>query len=224
MLRSRRCPTRRQQATVVKNGSWWELSPSDAGSGAVPLPNNGTEALAVFDLYIAHGPGRTGGSGGGGAAYEYTVLPGVTSAGDMPALAATGAGLVVNTPGDGSLHAAVEPGRGLLLGAVWAAPTRASGLLHLGGWSLSASRPSLFVLQSFQNGTVVGTASVRPKLASLPAAHVPLAQICWLATHVRFQLSEILLACERSDCARQPIACYTMVLNRAVRCARRPGS
>jgi hypothetical protein len=149
-------------STAVKNGSWWDIAPGDAGSGQVPLPDNGTVSLPVFDCYIDHtgaGPGKTDGEQA--TVYEYMVLPGVISAGAMPGLAARTGGVSVS--GTSTYHAAADLSTGRLLGVLWAnaiAVADPATVVVVGGWTVAPSRPCLFVLQGLANGTVVGHASV----------------------------------------------------------------
>jgi hypothetical protein len=149
-------------STTVKHGSWWDIAPGDAGSGQVPLPDNGTVSLPVFDCYIGHDgsvPGQTDDEQP--VVYEYMVLPGVTSAGAMPALAARTGGVSVS--GTSTYHAAADLSTGRLLGVLWANSIAAADpitVVGVGGWTVVPSRPCLFVLQGLANGTVVGHASV----------------------------------------------------------------
>ena len=72
----------------------------------------------------------------------------------MGDLAETTGGLVTSN-GTKAYHAAVEPATGVLLAVAWEAAA-----IHLAGWAVSASRPCVFVLRSWPNGTVHGSASI----------------------------------------------------------------
>ena len=75
----------------------------------------------------------------------------------MPQLAETSAGLNVSTADEAgaSYHAAVDAAKGLLLAAAWK-----SDIVRVGAWTVTPSRPSLFVLHRWPNGTISASASV----------------------------------------------------------------
>jgi hypothetical protein len=82
----------------------------------------------------------------------------------MPDLAKATAGLNVSTAleAGSSYHAAADAANGLLIAAAWKHDP-----VRLGGWAVTPSRPSLFVLRRWPNGTISASASVPDGVGTL---------------------------------------------------------